>query len=262
VSPGRPLISRALATTSLAGSGTGIGTGTRSGSGGGSGHGGQWYTAGAPQQQARRLLPHATRPFSECYELGELRGSGSFADVWVCRERASGAELACKTVFKASLSSADKWANLAREVGVLSALSGKHPGIVRLREVLEGERSVHLIMELCRGGDLYDLLSKHGRLPEHAARLIIRQVASALSFCHSHGVIHRDIKPENILFVSLPRTSTTSPLSSPPALAPSPLPVSAPAPAQVTAPLPALLLALELGLLLVLVLVLWLVPAP
>jgi len=56
-----------------------------------------------------------------------------------------------------------------------------------------------VVMELCRGGDLFELLKAKGSLPEEGAKVLFRQLASALAFCHSHGVVHRDIKPENIL---------------------------------------------------------------
>ncbi|CAI5958815.1 unnamed protein product [Closterium sp. NIES-65] len=58
---------------------------------------------------------------------------------------------------------------------------------------------VHLVMDLCDGGELFDEVVRRGRLPEKEAALIFRQIASAVAFCHSKGVMHRDLKPENIL---------------------------------------------------------------
>jgi serine/threonine protein kinase len=55
-------------------------------------------------------------------------------------------------------------------------------------------------MEYCKGGDLYNYLSKRGfKIPEIRVANIIHKLATALFYLHSYGVTHRDIKPENIL---------------------------------------------------------------
>ncbi|CAI5950342.1 unnamed protein product [Closterium sp. NIES-65] len=74
-----------------------------------------------------------------------------------------------------------------------------HPAIVQLHWVFEDDVGVHLVMDFCDSGDLYDEVVRRGRLPEKESALLFRQIASALAFCHSRGVMHRDMKPENIL---------------------------------------------------------------
>ena len=54
-------------------------------------------------------------------------------------------------------------------------------------------------MELVEGGDLADLLRQRGQLPPDEALPLLRQIAAALDYAHSHGIIHRDVKPANIL---------------------------------------------------------------
>ncbi|CAI5998880.1 unnamed protein product [Closterium sp. NIES-64] len=80
----------------------------------------------------------------------------------------------------------------------MSRVAG-HPGVVGLRAVFEDDKEVHLVMDLCEGGELFDEVVRLGRLSERDAALIFRQLASGVAFCHSRGVLHRDLKPENIL---------------------------------------------------------------
>lgn len=56
-----------------------------------------------------------------------------------------------------------------------------------------------MVMEYVAGGELFDYIVSHGRIKEKDARKFIRQMISALEYCHAHLVIHRDLKPENLL---------------------------------------------------------------
>uniref|UniRef100_A0AC35UDS8 Protein kinase domain-containing protein n=1 Tax=Rhabditophanes sp. KR3021 TaxID=114890 RepID=A0AC35UDS8_9BILA len=55
-----------------------------------------------------------------------------------------------------------------------------------------------LIFELASKGDLFEAIKKLGHFSENTCASIIHQLALALKYLHSNGVIHRDIKPENI----------------------------------------------------------------
>mmetsp|Transcript_26370 Transcript_26370/g.44063 ORF Transcript_26370/g.44063 Transcript_26370/m.44063 type:complete len:262 (+) Transcript_26370:306-1091(+) len=54
-------------------------------------------------------------------------------------------------------------------------------------------------MEYVSGGDLFDYIVHHGKVPEDLAREIFQQIIAAVEYCHHNSVIHRDLKPENIL---------------------------------------------------------------
>lgn len=62
-------------------------------------------------------------------------------------------------------------------------------------------QNVHLVMDLCRGGDLFDRIVSNGRLPEKTAAKLCYALVGALLHCHHLGIVHRDIKPENVLLV-------------------------------------------------------------
>lgn len=53
-------------------------------------------------------------------------------------------------------------------------------------------------LERCKGGDLFDYISKHGKCTESKAKKILVQIVAAIEECHKHGIVHGDIKLENI----------------------------------------------------------------
>ncbi|XP_072990863.1 serine/threonine-protein kinase PEPKR2 [Typha latifolia] len=126
------------------------------------------------------------------YVLGHEIGQGKFGSVRVCRSKVSGEDFACKTLAK------NGEETVHREVEIMQHLSG-HPGVVTLKAVFEGSDCFHLVMEFCPGGRLLDQMVKEGRYSEQRAANILKEVMSAVKYCHEMGVVHRDIKPENIL---------------------------------------------------------------
>lgn len=88
-------------------------------------------------------------------------------------------------------------------------LLGSHKHIVTLHDQEEDQDSLYLFMEYCpgksqfcigsaiSGGDLYNFIEKNGTLTEHLARALLRQLISALEFCHGKGYVHHDVKLEN-----------------------------------------------------------------
>ena len=83
------------------------------------------------------------------------------------------------------------------EIEILKNLD--HPNIMRLYEVFQDEKYIYLVTELCEGGELFDEILARGMFNETDAAFILKQVLSAVAYCHSKKVAHRDIKPENIL---------------------------------------------------------------
>lgn len=86
-----------------------------------------------------------------------------------------------------------------KEIQILKDL--EHTNIVRLYEVYRAPNILYLVMELCLGGHLGEVIhdKPEGRLEEYVAQAYIVQLISAVAHCHSRGVCHRDIKLQNIL---------------------------------------------------------------
>ncbi|KAK9084826.1 hypothetical protein Sjap_025237 [Stephania japonica] len=80
-------------------------------------------------------------------------------------------------------------------------LSGQ-PNVVDFKCVFEDSRAVHVVMELCSGGELFDQIISKGHYSEREAVRIFRGVVNVVSVCHFMGVMHRDLKPENFLLSS------------------------------------------------------------
>ncbi|GJP32911.1 hypothetical protein CLOM_g17494 [Closterium sp. NIES-68] len=145
------------------------------------------------------VFPGCTARLDNFFSIrDEPIGAGHFGVVRRCKNRATGEVLACKTIPKDRLLTESARDDVRREVAILQSVAG-HPGVVQLRTVFEDEREIHLVMELCEGGELFDEVVRRKKLPEKEAALIFRQIVSAVAFCHSRGIVHRDLKPENIL---------------------------------------------------------------
>ena len=74
-----------------------------------------------------------------------------------------------------------------------------HPNIVTLKGAFEDKHDVHIVMELCSGGELFDRIAARGHYSERAAAILTKTIVSVVDYCHKNNVIHRDLKPENFL---------------------------------------------------------------
>jgi len=65
--------------------------------------------------------------------------------------------------------------------------------------VHENETSIYLVLELLRGGELFERIVKKGVYTEKDASILMKKLLSALDSLHAKGIMHRDIKPENLV---------------------------------------------------------------
>ena len=76
---------------------------------------------------------------------------------------------------------------------------------VQLFEVIETDRTLHLVMEYANGGEVFDYLVAHGRMKEREARTKFRQILSAVQYMHQKRIVHRDLKVNPfVCFFELP----------------------------------------------------------
>ncbi|KAK9714980.1 hypothetical protein RND81_06G135200 [Saponaria officinalis] len=135
------------------------------------------------------------------YTLGKELGRGRYGITYLCTENKTGQNYACKSILKRKLVTKNDKDDLRREIQILQHLSGQG-NIVAFKDVFEDTQSVHVVMELCVGGELFDRIIAQGHYSEQAAAKICRQVVEVVRVCHFMGVLHRDLKPENFLLAS------------------------------------------------------------
>ncbi|KAG6545153.1 hypothetical protein Mapa_013418 [Marchantia paleacea] len=135
------------------------------------------------------------------YTLGRELGRGEFGITYLCRDKETQEQLACKSISKRKLRTAVDVEDVRREVAVMHHLPS-HPNIVTLRGVYQDDTAVHLVMELCEGGELFDRIIARGHYSEREAAAVTRTIVEVVQVCHKHRVMHRDLKPENFLFAN------------------------------------------------------------
>lgn len=130
-------------------------------------------------------------------------GHGHYGVVRKCMHRETKVWYAIKSIRKSKVGKVDV---LKREVALLQECD--HPNIIKLVSVHEDKKYLHLVTELCTGGELFDRIiektqSDEGCFSERDAAFLVRSILDAIAYCHDQkGIVHRDLKPENFLFSS------------------------------------------------------------
>ncbi|XP_054797968.1 calcium-dependent protein kinase 2-like [Prosopis cineraria] len=154
-----------------------------------------------PIRKSDTILEKAFEDVKQYYTIGKELGRGQFGVTYLCTENSTGQQYACKSISKRKLTSKSDREDIKREIQIMQHLSGQ-PNIVEFKGAYEDTHSVHVVMELCAGGELFDRIIAKGHYSERAAASICRQIVNVVHICHFMGVMHRDLKPENFLLSS------------------------------------------------------------
>ncbi|XP_057726114.1 calcium-dependent protein kinase 26 isoform X1 [Arachis stenosperma] len=154
-----------------------------------------------PDNQAYYVLGHKTHNIRDLYTLGRKLGQGQFGTTYLCTENSTNIEYACKSISKRKLISKEDVEDVRREIQIMHHLAG-HKNIVTIKGAYEDPLYVHIVMELCSGGELFDRIIQRGHYTERKAAELTKIIVGVVETCHSLGVMHRDLKPENFLLVN------------------------------------------------------------
>jgi serine/threonine protein kinase len=149
----------------------------------------------SPSATGSVRLPTSTR-----YEFQRPLGSGGRGTVYRALDRRTGQLVAIKVLRARRTEEPALHRRLTEEFQAACGL--EHPNIVRaLAAEYDGETG-YLVYELVDGVSLRSRVEQHGRLTEDVAVRVATQIAQALHYAHSRGVVHRDVNPDNVLLAA------------------------------------------------------------
>jgi serine/threonine protein kinase len=130
-------------------------------------------------------------------QWNKILGEGAFGAVYLASNFKTGEQVAVKKISKKFTDQKE----FQREMDALLCLHarGGHPNICSLQEHFDEGNHYYLVLDLIKGGEMFDHLIQMGAYSEADAARLLREVASALAFCHGIGIVHGDLKPENIM---------------------------------------------------------------
>ena len=142
------------------------------------------------------------------YTLGEELGSGTYGRVLCAIRKRDHQPFAVKEIPKFKVRNLQ---DVRNEVSLMTTL--RHPNILHIEDWFDSARLLHIVIELCTGGELYEAICAQGSLDEHDVVGVMRQVLAGLRHCHdlhvihddngrskSVRIVHLDLKPQNLLF--------------------------------------------------------------
>lgn len=147
------------------------------------------------------------------YEVVRELGKGAMGLVYLAKDPLIGRLVALKTIRAVPSSDDDeareyqqRFLREAQAAGILN-----HPAIVTVHDIGQDQASgtSFIAMEYVDGPTLKELVQQGRKLPVEELAEIIAQVAEALDYAHSKGIIHRDVKPANILLLGEGRAKIT-----------------------------------------------------
>lgn len=150
----------------------------------------------------RSICTKLNNELDQKYYVFDVIGTGTYATVRRAVSIKTKQEVAIKIIDRLKAGSTNltkSWKEQLNEATLLEKLD--HPCIIKLLETVVTPEKLYIVMELAKGGELFDRLLL-GAYPESSAKELVRNIVHGIHYLHGKGIIHRDLKPENILLIS------------------------------------------------------------
>ncbi|MDR3547571.1 MAG: protein kinase [Candidatus Pacebacteria bacterium] len=115
-------------------------------------------------------------------------GKGAYGEVKMVAENTTNQMMAMKVIPKKNCSR-ESTSSLLNEIDVLKKLD--HPNILKVYEFYQDEQNYYIIMEYCAGGELFDRIVSTKHYTEAKAAFVMKQLLSAIAYCHKLNIVHR-----------------------------------------------------------------------
>ncbi|XP_017771271.1 PREDICTED: ovarian-specific serine/threonine-protein kinase Lok-like [Nicrophorus vespilloides] len=157
------------------------------------------YVFKTMQSDDNKYLPPELR---KKYQVSRVLGTGACGEVRLVFDKETCIPYAVKKVVKGKNSASTQHmlnhpSKINAEINILRSLD--HPFIISMKNIVETEECVFMVLEYMEGGELNDLILSTQRISEEQVKFLFYQILLAVQYLHSKGITHRDLKPENVL---------------------------------------------------------------
>ncbi|MEP6483065.1 MAG: protein kinase [Rudaea sp.] len=134
------------------------------------------------------------------YEILRPLGTGGMSTVYLALQRSLDRKVAIKVMRRSGDAASEESTQAEKRFLLEGRMMAKlpHRNIVAVYDIVSNDAMAYISMEFLDGGTLSDRMRDGISLADAVS--VIVQIASALDFAHTHGVVHRDLKPANIMF--------------------------------------------------------------
>ncbi|CAO3641170.1 unnamed protein product [Mucor hiemalis] len=131
------------------------------------------------------------------FHLLRTLGTGSFGRVHLAQSRHNGRYYAIKVLKKTEVVRLKQVEHTNNEKHILESVA--NPFLVNLWGTFQDDANLYMVMDYVPGGELFSVLRKSKRFPDHVAKFYAAEVALAIEYLHNKDIVYRDLKPENLL---------------------------------------------------------------
>lgn len=131
------------------------------------------------------------------FSISRTLGTGSFGRVHLIQSKVNARFYAMKVLKKTEVIRLKQVEHTNNEKHILESVA--HPFLVNMWGTFQDSNNLYMVMDYVPGGELFSVLRRSQRFPDHVAKFYAAEVILAIEYLHSKDMIYRDLKPENLL---------------------------------------------------------------